>query len=88
VEVLTEMTGKDADTVKDDMQTLRMRALIESYGIDGESFHAAMDAKMAELGSDAGSCGLITKEQASEIRDAMQNRPQGQPGPTTDGEER
>ena len=87
MEVLTEITGKDADTVKADMQTLRMRALLESYGIDGEAFHSAMDAKMAELVNDAVSCGLITKEQASEIGGAIQDRNQRPPGPATGGEE-
>lgn len=87
LEVLTEMTGKDAETVKADIQTLRMRALLESYGIDRESFRLEMDAKMTVLVNKAASCGLITEVQASEIIEAMQNRLQRQPGPTADVEE-
>ena len=87
LEVLTEMTGKDAETVKANMQTLRMRALLESYGIDRESFRLEMDAKMTVLVNKAASCGLITEVQASEIIEAMQNRLQRQPGPTAGVEE-
>lgn len=87
LEVLTEMTGKDAATVKADMQTLRMRALLESYGIDKESFRLEMDAKMTELVNLAEECGLITEVQEAEIIEAMQNRLQRQPGPTASVEE-
>ena len=78
LEVLTEMTGKDAETVKADMQTLRMRALLESYGIDREKFRLEMDAKMTELVNLAEECGLITEVQEAEIIEAMQNRLQRQ----------
>ena len=88
LEVLTEMTGKDADTVKADMQTLPMRAVLEFYGIDREAFHSAMHTKMTQQVNKAASCGLITEEQASEIGEAMQNRIQRQAGPAADGEER
>ncbi len=87
LEVLTEMTGKDVETVKADMETLRRRALLESYGIDREAFRSAMHAKMTELVNKAASCGLITEEQALRIDEAMQNRIQRQPGPAASEKE-
>ena len=76
LEVLTEMTGKDAEAVKADLQTQRMREVLESYGIDREAFHAAMDAKVTDQVNKVASCGLITEEQASEILEAMQKDPE------------
>ena len=86
LEVLTGNFGLDAATVKADMQTLGMREVLESYGIDGKTFRSRMDAKMTELVDKAASCGLITSEQASEIVEAIQNRPQRQSEPVTGGQ--
>ena len=87
LQVLTEMTGKDTETVRADMQSKHVWEVLESYCIDGETFRSEMDAKMTELVNTAASCGLITSEQASEIVEAMQNRPQRQRGPVTGGQE-
>lgn len=87
LQVLSEMTGKDTEAVRADMQSKHMWEVLGSYGIDAEAFRSKMDAKMTELVDKAASCGLITEGQASEIVEAMQNRPQRQSGPVTGGQE-
>jgi hypothetical protein len=81
LEVLTELTGKEAETIRAEIDGLHRWEVLEYYGIDREDFHPVMAAKVKETVEEAVSCGLITEKQASEISEALQNHRQRKRGP-------
>jgi len=75
-EVLSGITGKPAETIGEELKTQRHRDIIEKYNVDHETFRIAMDAKTVVLIQEALEDGRITQEQADDILDKMNNRPE------------
>ena len=67
-EVLVEMTGKSLKEVKAEMADTHMMKVLLNNNIDPHTSKTRMDTKMATATKKAVSCGLITAEQAAEIR--------------------
>ncbi|MDM8523371.1 hypothetical protein QUF80_08365 [Desulfococcaceae bacterium HSG8] len=75
-EVLSGITGQPAETIREELKTDRKREVLEKYNVDHETFRTAMDAKTVVLVQDALEDGRITQEQADDILDKMNNRPE------------
>ncbi|MBI9073963.1 MAG: hypothetical protein JEZ02_01035 [Desulfatibacillum sp.] len=84
LEVLSELTGKDAADLGTGNGT-DMREVLEDAGIDKEAFRVAMDAKTLVVAQQAVDCGLITQEQADTLAEKMENLPQSR-GKRMDGQ--
>ncbi len=76
LDVLIELTGNEAATVQAAMDGRHMREVLSSYGIEEEVFRKAMDSETKNLLNQAIECGLITKEQASDILESVGSREQ------------
>ncbi len=74
-EVLAQITGQPAEALREAMKETHMRALLKTYGVDRETFRAAMDKKAAEQVQEAADDGRITQEQAADILDKIANPP-------------
>jgi quinolinate synthase len=73
-EALSELTGQSADAIKTALTTQRPDAILETYGIDFETFRTLMDQKSVAMAEKAAECGLITQEQAAEIAENIAAR--------------
>lgn len=73
---LSDLTGFPVETIQEEAQDMRMPELLEQYGIDEQTFRDAMDAGFIEQVRQAAACGLITEEEAAEIVDMIQNKPE------------
>ena len=80
LEVLSELTGKDNETIQAEIDGLHRWEVLEFYGIDREAFRSVMATKVKETLEAAVSCGLITEKQASEITEALENLRQRKSG--------
>ncbi len=76
LDVLVELTGNEAATVQAAMDGQHMREVLSSYGIKEEVFREAMDSKTKAMLNQAMECGLISREQASEILESAGSRGQ------------
>lgn len=76
IEVLTELTEESAETVKAVVEERRVPEFLEEHSIDPEAFRSALLAKAETWVSRAVACGLVTEEQAAQIKQAMA-RPAG-----------
>ncbi|OQY60199.1 MAG: hypothetical protein B6245_02585 [Desulfobacteraceae bacterium 4572_88] len=74
-EVLARITGQSAEALREAMKETHMRALLKTYGVDRETFRAAMDKKAAEQVQEAADDRRITQEQAADILDKIANPP-------------
>ena len=82
-EVLSGITGQPVETIREELNTQRHRDFMEKYNVDRETFRTAMDAKTVVLIQEALEDGRITQEQADDILDKMNNRPE-RPAPDSD----
>lgn len=76
LQALADITGESTETLEESLQVGQMRTLLESYGIERETFEAAMDAGAVSLAGKLTECGIITQEQADDIIEKIQNRPE------------
>jgi hypothetical protein len=76
IAVLTELTGLDADTISAELEFSHPGEILVAYGIDMETFIAAMDAQMIALVESAVSAGSITAEQGDEIITMITEKPE------------
>lgn len=83
VQVLSEITGQTAESIAQALQTQHMRELMESYNVDQEVFENAMDEKAIAFIGKAVENNSITQEQADEIIQMIENRPE-RPEPGTE----
>ncbi len=76
-EAISELTGQSADTVKTALTTQRPDAILETYGVDFETFRTVMDEKTVAMAEKAAECGLISQEQATAIAEDISARAAG-----------
>jgi hypothetical protein len=74
VEALSELTGQSAETIKTALETQHPEAVMETYGVDFETFRTLMDEKTVTMAEKAAGCGLITQEQSAEIAEKIAAR--------------
>ncbi len=74
MEVLTEMTGQPANTIKAQAKSGGMRRVLQTYSIDREKFRQAMDRKTGKLLEEIRRCNLLSREQVSEMQSIMKRR--------------
>jgi hypothetical protein len=67
VEVISGISKKEVETIQSDLENSDPKTLLESYGLDENKFHSAMNEKMIELVNTAKSNGQITQAQAEEV---------------------
>lgn len=67
-QVLAEMTGKSLEEVRKEMADTHLMKVLMNNSIDPDTFRKRMDAKIPAATDKALSCGLITAEQAAEIK--------------------
>jgi hypothetical protein len=76
-EVVAELTGKEVDTIMQELEDKHPKAVLQEYDIAPENFRSAMDAKMIEVVKESAEKGSITQLQADEIIERIQNRAVG-----------
>lgn len=74
VAVLADLSGQQAETVRQKLQDQRMRGFLEEFNIDREAFHTAMQAKLNALVQYLTTGGFITPEQAKAYTDRIERR--------------
>ncbi len=85
IDVLTELTGLDAETISAELELSHPSEILVTYGIDMETFIAAMDAQMTKLVEAAVAAETITADQGDEIITMIKNKPE-RPEPPANGE--
>lgn len=76
VAVLAETSGRPAEIVRQKLKDQKLRAVLDEYAIDRETFRAALQARTAKLIQDLAAGGFITAEQANEFNQKMAFRAQ------------
>jgi len=70
-QVLSEITGQPVDTIREQVEGKRLRAVLDDYKIDREVFQTAMRSKTNALISNLVEGGYITPAQERSIAEKM-----------------
>ena len=76
VQVLSEITGKPVDTIREQIEGRRLRTVLDDYQIDRKAFQIAMRSKINALIATLAKDGYITPDQERSIVEKMDRQMQ------------
>ncbi|MGD8666710.1 MAG: hypothetical protein PVI38_10620 [Desulfobacterales bacterium] len=76
VQTLSDMTGQSAEAIEAQLDSRRMRTVMEELSVDREAFRTAMQTKVNQRIKSAVADGSITAEQEKEILEKMERHHQ------------
>lgn len=76
LQTLSEMTGQSAEAIEIQLDSQRMRTVMQDLGVDRGAFRTAVQAKINQRIKSAVADGSITAEQEKEILEMMETRSQ------------
>ncbi len=74
-QVISGITGQSLETITEELNDSHLPEVLETYGVEPETFRSAMDQKVIQLINDAAEAGRITEYQGTEIIYKIENRP-------------